>query len=352
MKKASIVFLVSCAVFLALVFACETIPVNRGGGEMKVNADEGSGGGSTIAMAPETLEGLDGYSFTGRIDKKKYQYGYVNAKLYPDEETLALLKEAKAVSFRFLGEGGKYIISIATTDVKDNAWFEYVYETQAGVPQTVIVPIEYFMQPSWGKTIAAMVDLSNTTFVQWMYNDSEGPYTFKLWDFRVHTGSVPTPEQIAPAASVAMKAAPPPPQPVGGSLTNVVWEVQDNFQYADGYIIYFADPRVFNGNKVTKGDSYTFKFTCTPSRDLENEMRIALVDHLASNGHTVLADYITVPGSKMKAGVPFSAEIKFEAKTSATGVRPMANTICMETKGTQRAGKFSITFSEFVFTKN
>jgi len=352
MKKAFIVFLVSCAAFLVLVFACETIPANRGGGEMKVNADEESGGGSTIAMTEETLEGLPGYSFTGNLDKKKFQYGYVNAKLYPDEATLEMLKQAKAISFRFLGNSEKYIVSIATTDVKDNAWFEYVYDTQPSQPATVIVPIEYFMQPSWGKTIAAMVDLSNTTFVQWMYNGDEGPYTFKLWDFRVHTDKVPTPEEIAPAASVAIKGAPPPPQPVGGSLTNVVWDVKGNFQYADGYIIYFADPRVFNGNKVTKGDSYTFKFTCTPSRDLENEMRIALVDHLSSTGHTVLADYIIVPGSKMKAGVPFSAEITFNAKASATGARPLANTICMETKGTQKAGEFSITFSEFVFTKN
>jgi len=352
MKKALIVSLVSCAVFFALVFACGSAPKAKApGGEWKVNGDEANGGVSTITMAEETLEGLPGRGFTGKIDKKKYQYGYVNAKLYPDEETLDQLKQAKAISFRFLGNSEKYIVSIATTDVKDNAWFEFVYDTQPGVPKTVIVPIDYFMQPAWGKTIAAKVDSSKTQFLQWMYNGDEGPYSFKVWDVRIHA-NIPTEKQLAPKESVAMKAAPPPAQPVGGRLTNVVWDVQDNFQYADGYIIYFADPRVFNGNKVTKGDSYTLKFTCTPSRDLENEMRIYLVDHLASNGHTPLSKEVIPPGSKMKAGVPFSAEIKFEATANATGARPMANAICMETKGTKGAGKFSITFSEFVFTKN
>jgi len=362
MKKALIVSLVSCAVFFALVFACGSAPKAKGpGGEWKVNGDQGNGGASTISMTEETLEGLPGHSFTGNIDKKKYQYGYVNAKLYLDQETKDEMKQAKAISFRFIGNSEKYIVSIATADVKDNAWFEYVFETQPNTPTTVIVPIEYFMQPAWGKTIAAMVDTSKADFLQWMYNGDEGPYSFKVWDVRVHTNKVPTPEQIAPKASVAMKAAAPTQaQPVGGSFTDIVWNVVDNFEYADGYMIYFADPRIFNGNKVAKGDSYTLKFTGTASRDLEAEMRIALVDHLASNGHTVLADYITVPGSKMKAGVPFSAEITLVAKASSTTARPMGNTICMETsgagnKGSKGSGKmkaFTITFSQFDFKKN
>jgi len=217
------------------------------------------------------------------------------------------------------------------------------------------------MQPAWGKTIATMVNMSNVTFLQWMYNGDEGPFEFKVWDVRAHA-SVPSEKDIAPKASVAMKsAAPTAAQPVGGSFTDIVWNVVDNFEYADGYLIYFADPRIFNGNKIAKGDSYTLKFTGVASRDLEAEMRIALVDHLSSTGHTVLTNgYTTVPGSKMKAGVPFSAELTLVATGSATGARPMANTICMETsgagsKGIKGSGKmkpFTITFSQFEFKKN
>jgi hypothetical protein len=362
MKKAQMVLLVSCAVFFALVFSCGSAPSAKKtmGGEWKVNADEGNGGGSTISMTEETLEGLPGRSFTGKLDKKKYQYGYVNAKLYPTQEVLDEMKQAKSISFRFIGNSEKYIVSIATTDVKDNAWFEYVFETQMNTPKTVIVPIEYFMQPAWGKTIAATVNMNNVTFLQWMYNGDEGPYDFKVWDVRVHS-NVPAEKDIAPKASVAMKAAAPSQaQPVGGSLTGVVWDVVDNFEYADGYMIYFADPRVFNGNKVTKGDSYTLKYTCTASRDLESEMRIYLVDHLASSGHNRLSKEEPIPGTKLKAGVPYSGEVKFLATASATGVRPMANAICMETsgagtKGIKGSGKlkpFTITFSQFEFSKD
>jgi len=361
MKKALIVFLVSCAVFFALVFACGSAPKSKGPmGEWKLDTDEGAGGSSTISMAPGTLEGVPGNTFTGKITKK-YQYGFVCAKLYPDQETLDQLKQAKAISFRFIGNSEKYIISIGTTDVKDNAWFEYVYETQMNTPKTVIVPIEYFMQPAWGKTIATSVNMNNVTFLQWMYNGDEGPFDFKVWDIRIHTGSIPTESQIAPKASVAMKAAASTQaQPVGGSFTDIVWNVVDNFEYADGYMVYCADPRIFNGNKIAKGDSYTLKFTCTASRDLESEMRIYLVDRAASNGHERLSVEAPLPGSKLKAGVPFSAEITFNATKGSTSARPNGNVICMETsgagaKGTKGSGKlkaFTITFSQFDFKKN
>jgi len=155
-------------------------------------------------------------------------------------------------------------------------------------------------------------------------------------------------------------AAPTQALPVGGSFTDIVWNVVDNFEYADGYMVYFADPRIFNGNKIAKGDSYTLKFTCTASRDLESEMRIYLVDRAASNGHERLSVEAPFPGSKLKAGVPYSAEITFNATKGSTSASLKGNTICMETsgagtKGVKGSGKlkgFTITFSQFEFKKN
>jgi len=222
------------------------------------------------------------------------------------------------------------------------------------------------MQPAWGKTIGTSVNTQLAQFIEYQTtrNGSPGPFAFKLWDFKLYTGGVPeltSAEKKANDKAVKDAAAAKAKMvgPVGGSFTDIVWEVVDNFQYADGYMIYFGDPRLFNGNKISKGDTYIFKFTCTASRDLEAEMRIALVDHLSASGHTVLADYITVPGSQLKAGVPFSGEVTFNVKSSATSEKPMANVICMETsgagnKGAKGSGKlkaFTITFSEFVFSK-
>jgi len=362
MKKTQIAALIFCAAFLALVFSCASSAPSGGGGswDWKVNGDKDNGGTSTITMSEETLEGVPGHAFKGTITKK-YEYGFVNVKLYPDDAMMAKLKQAKALSFRVLGNGEPLAVKITTSDVKDYAYFEYQFETVAGQPQTVIVPIEYLMQPSWGRVVGTSVNLANAQFVEYQYQGPAAPYEFKIWDFRVHTAGIPTEKQVAPKASVAMKAAPPPPQPVGGSFTNVVWNIEDNFQYANGYNVYYADPRLFNGNKISKGDTYTFKFTCTASRDMEAEMRIYLVDHTAAaNYHTELCPQVIVPGSKLKAGVPFSAEIKFEVNKNATSAKIDANLIGMETEGKGNKGAkgsgvmkpFTITFSQFVFSKN
>jgi len=316
MKKSFIVFLVSCAVFFALVFACGSAPKSKGPmGKWVLDTDEGAGGASTISMAPGTLEGVPGNTFTGKISKK-YQYGFVCAKLYPDEETLDQLKQAKAISFRFIGNSDRYIISIGSTDVKDNAWFEYVYETQMNAPKTVIVPIEYFMQPAWGKTIAATINMNNATFLQWMYNGDEGPFDFKVWDIRIHTDKIPTEKDIAPKASVAMKAAAPTQaQPVGGDLLGVFKEITlvDNFEYGETYQAVLSNKSLMNGHKIVPGETYTLKVTYSTSRDLEDDVLIGLVDTSPSVNYW---KWLTPDGDdiqkipKSKAGQAVSATIK------------------------------------------
>jgi len=223
------------------------------------------------------------------------------------------------------------------------------------------------MQPSWGKTIGTSVNTQLAQFIEFQTtrNGSPGPFAFKLWDFKLYTGGEPVlssaekkanDKAVKDAAAAEAKMV----KPVGGTLTDVVWNVLDNFEYADGYMVYFADPRLFNGNKISKGETYTLKFTCTASRDLEAEMRIYLVDHTPSaQYHTELCPQVIVPGSQLKAGVPFSAEITLTTTKNATSAKVDANLMGMETKGAGSKGSkgsgklkaFTITFSEFVFTK-
>jgi len=366
MRKVKIVSLILCVAFIALAFSCGSTGGGGGGGssgggwEWRTDTDKGNGGTSTITMSDETLEGLPGHVFKGTITKK-YEYGFVNVQLYPDDAMMGRLKQAKAISFRVIGNGETMAVKITTSDVKDYAYFEYQFETVAGQPKTVIVPIEYLMQPSWGKMIATSVNLDKAQFIEYQYQGPAAPYEFKLWDFRVHTDKVPTEKDVAPKASVAIKAAPAQAQPIGGELTNVVWNVVDNFEYANGYMIYFADPRLFNGNKITKGDTFTFKFTCTASRDLEAPMRFYLVDHTsAAQYHTELCPQVIPAGSQLKAGVPFSGEITFVTNKSATSNKVDANLMGMETEGKGSKGAkgsgvqkaFTITFSKFEFSKN
>ena len=333
-----------------------------------VNGDEDNGGSSTITMKEEAVaKGVTGYSFSGAITNK-YEYGFVNVKVTPDEATLDKLKTCTGLAFKVLGDGDDYAVKIITSDVKDYAYYEYRFSTVKGQPITVVVPIEFLMQPSWGKAVGASVNTQLAQLIEFQTtrNGSPGPFEFKLWDVKLYTGGVPAlssaekkanDKAVKDAAEAEAKVA----KPVGGELTDVVWNVVDNFEYADGYMVYFADPRLMNGNKISKGETYTFKFTCTASRDLEAEMRIYLVDHTSAAGyHNELCPQVIVPGSQLKAGVPFSAEITFSTTKNATSAKLDANLMGMETKGAGSKGSkgsgkqkaFTITFSEFVFAKN
>ena len=372
MKKSQMAALFCFAAFLALVISCAsggkftTIDSSALKWEWTVNGDKDNGGTSTITMTPETLEGMPGYAFKGNITNK-YEYGFVNVKLTPDADTLEKLKTITGFSFRILGDGDRYAVKITTSDVKDYAYYEYAFDTVKDQPITVVVPIEHLMQPSWGKAVGLKINLDNAQFVEFQTtrNGSPGPFEFKLWDFKLHTGGVPAltsaqKQANDKAAKIAADAEAKLVKPVGGSLTGVVWNMEDNFQYANGYNVYFGDPRLFNGNKISRGETYTLKFTCTSSRDMEAEMRIYLVDHTAAaQYHTELCPQVIVPGSKLKAGVPFTAEITLTTTKGATSANVNANLIGMETEGQGKKGvkgsgvqkPFTITFSQFVFTK-
>ncbi|MDR2718210.1 MAG: CIA30 family protein [Treponema sp.] len=327
--------------------------------------DESNGGSSTITMKEETVaKGVTGYSFAGNITNQ-YEYGFVTVKVNPDEATLGKLKTCTGLSFKVMGDGDKYMVKITTEDVKDYAYYMYEFDTVKGQAITVVVPIEFFMQPSWGKVVGGAVNTQLAQFIEFQTtrNGSPGPFEFKLWDIKLYTGGVPAlssaekkanDKAVKDAAAAEAKMA----KPVGGALDGVVWNVVDNFEYANGYMVYFSDPRLFNGNQIKKGDTYTLKFTCTASRDLEAEMRVYLVDHTsAANYHTELTPQVMVP--VLKAGVPYSGEITLEANKDAKSANITANLMGMETEGKGRKGSkgsgvekaFTVTFSEFVFSK-
>jgi len=365
MKKAKVVSFVFCVVSLALVLSCaSSAPAGGGTWEWRVDTDKGNGGTSTITMSDETLEGLPGYAFKGNITKV-YEYGFVNVQLMPDDAMLEQLKKAKAISFRIIGNGERFAVKITTSDVKDYAYFEYMFDTLDGQPQTVIVPTAYLMQPSWGKAIGASINLDNAQFVEYQYQGAAGPYEFKLWDFRVHTGKVPTEKDVLPKGAAKAAAAPAAEKGVGGNLIDVFKEVTltDNFEYGDGYQAILAHKSLMNGHKIVPGEKYTLKVTYTTSRDLEDIVQVGLVDTspavsywkwLTPDGD----DFQTFP--KSKAGEKVSATIQLTTIAEASAASAISNALTFQTSGAgtkgakgsgkQKAVKF--TFTEFVFTKD
>jgi len=371
MKKAQVAVLAFCVLALALVLSCaSSAPSGGGSWDWIVNADEGNGGSSTIVMTEGTEEGVPSYIFKGAITKK-YEYGYVNVKLMPDAATLDQLKKAKAISFRVVGGGEPLSVKITTSDVKDYAYFEYSFETVDGQPQTVIVPIEYFMQPSWGKAVGATVNLDNAEFVEYLYQGPAGPYEFKLWDFRIHTAGIPKEKDIKPKGKTAASAAPAAPKGIGGDLSPMEVRLIDNFEYGDNYQAVIADKRLFNGHKIVPGETYTLKITYTASRDLENVVEVGLVDTTPSaykpywgalsfkdGADTGAPDGMAVlPKSKKDEVV--SATITLKTTQTASGASSLANALVFGSKGAGRKGSkgsgvqkaVTLNCTEFVFTE-
>jgi hypothetical protein len=279
------------------------------------------------------------------------------------------LQNAKALSFRILGDGDEYAVKITTSDVTDYAYYEYRFETKDGQPVTVIVPVEYLMQPSWGKAVGSMVNTQLAQFVEFQTtrNGSPGPYAFKLWDFRVHTAGVPTEKQLVLKGAAKTAPAPAAAKGIGGDLGAFSLRLADNFQYGDNYQGIFSDKRLFNGHKIVPGESYTLKITYTASRDLENVLEVGLVDTTpAASYWRSLSWDDNIEGSTMyqlpqsKAGEKISATIVLNTLASATGVSGSANALVFGTVGEGKKGvansgaKKAVTldFTEFVFTEN
>jgi hypothetical protein len=337
-----------------------------------VNGDEDNGGSSTITMKQETVsKGVTGYSFSGAITNQ-YEYGFVNVKLTPDAATLDKLKTATGLSFKVLGDGEPYAVKIITSDVQDYAYYEYRFDTVKGQPITVVVPVEFLMQPSWGKPVGTSVNTQLAQLIEYQTtrNGNPGSFEFKLWDFKLYTGGVPAlssaekkanDKAVKDAAAAEAKMVKPG---IGGDLGAVELMLRDNFQYGEGYQGVMTDKRLFNGYKIIPGESYTLKITYTASRDLEDVVEAGLVDTTPAANYWKALTWVGDEGMaqlpKSKAGEVVSATLKFTTVAQATGTSGPANALVFITKGEGRKGAagsgkqkaVTLSFTEFVFTKD
>jgi len=344
-----------------------------------VNGDEDNGGSSTITMKEETIsKGVTGYSFTGAITDK-YEYGFVNVKLTPDDATLDILKKCSGFSFKIIGDGDEYAVKITTSDVKDYAYYEYRFPTVKGQAITVVVPVGFLMQPSWGKPVGAGVNTSLAQFIEYQTtrNGSPGKFEFKLWDFKLYTGDTPklsaaeksaNDKAVKAAAAADAKAV----KTVGGDFGAFDLQLKDNFQYGEGYQGIISESRLMNGHQIVPGESYTLKITYTTTRDLEDVVQVALVDTTpqAYRQYWGPLSYRDGAGDgdpdgmaqikKTKAGEVVSATITFNITSKASGKGAAANALVFQTKGEGKPGvsgsgkqkSVTLKFTEFVFTQN
>jgi len=372
MKKAQITSLILCVALMTLVgsfawakvttYESKTLKWSWAGA-----GDQPNGGNSTVAITEGQQDKMPAWTIKGTLgDGWEYCAAYITAT--PDAATLEKLKTSTGIAFKILGDGDRYKIKMITSDVKDGGYFEYFFETVKGAAITIVVPTGFFLKPSWTQSGPSKLNMNNVTDVGFETGrpGTPGPFEIKIWDVRLFTGDIPalTPAEkkandkaIADAAAAEAKIA----KPVGGNLGAQTVKLTDNFQYGGNWQGHFMEPVLFNGNKISKGESYTLKITFTADRDLEQSLWVGLVDPSSSaSGWKPLSwssskDLCDVGQEikDVKKGKPVSVTLNFTTLQGSTGARPNQNSLVFASRdANNKKGPVTLSFTEFVFTKN
>jgi hypothetical protein len=153
-------------------------------------ADKGDGDTSicSVVIAEEVINGetVTTYSLSGTVTNA-IQYGLAECDIVPDEATLELLKTAKAVSFKVMGDGKRYNLEAPISTVTD--WGFHVFGFEASTEATeYVVQMRMFMQPAW----AAQVRFNQARITKLIFktrNQAEGglgDFSVKIWDLKLH----------------------------------------------------------------------------------------------------------------------------------------------------------------------
>jgi len=372
MKNKKMTSLILCGLLLTLVssFAWAKVTVH----ESKTlkwswtgSGDQPNGGNSTVNITEGQQDKMPAWTIKGNLGSKwEYCAAYITAT--PDANTLEILKNASGIAFKVLGDGDRYKIKMVSSDVKDGGYFEYFFDTVKGAAITVVVPTGFFLKPSWTQSGPGKLNMNNVTDVGFETGrpGTPGPFEIKIWDVRLFSGDAPAltaaekkanDKAIADAAAAEAKIA----KPVGGNLGAQSVKLTDNFQYGGNWQGHFMEPALFNGNKISKGETYTLKITFTASRDLEQSLWLGLVDPSASAGNwkplswSPSKDLCDVGQEikDVKAGKPISVTLTFTTLQGSTGARPNQNSLVFASRGkSKEPGPITLNFTEFVFTKN
>jgi len=206
MKNSTKVWLyLLCVALCAVVFACAS---GGSGGDGKAaaaagpseflgkwtfeeSADANDGGTSTITKteAEEVINGVTvkTYKFKGVVTDKA-KYGLAQVEIKPDEETLALFKTAKAISFKMQADGRPYVVEAPISTVTDWGFHRFTVKTIPGEIQEHNIQMRMFMQPAWATAVRFNQSRLTMLRIQTV-NAAEGgvgPFEFKVWDFKVY----------------------------------------------------------------------------------------------------------------------------------------------------------------------
>ncbi|MDR0302264.1 MAG: CIA30 family protein [Treponema sp.] len=190
-----------CVAFCVVILACAS---SGGGGaaasgpsvgvlgvwELEPANDANDKGSSTITMttAEEEIDGetVTTYHFKGVVTDQT-KYGLCQVTIKPDEDTLAQLRSAKAISFKMLADGRPYVVEAPTALVTDWGFHRYTVKTEpAGEVHDFKIEMRFFMQPAWATAVRFYPNRLESIRIQTV-NAAEGgtgPFEFKIWDIK------------------------------------------------------------------------------------------------------------------------------------------------------------------------
>jgi len=146
---------------------------------------------SVLTSKDEVVNGktIPVHTIKGNVTTK-FQYGFSGWGIEPDDATLNLIKTAKALSFMVYGDGKRYAVKFKTSDVKDYAYHEYLFNTEPGEWIQIEVPVGFFIQPSWTGEPKKLkpenvVGIEWQTHESWRKSPTSNPFEVKICDFKV-----------------------------------------------------------------------------------------------------------------------------------------------------------------------
>ncbi|MDR0456082.1 MAG: CIA30 family protein [Treponema sp.] len=98
------------------------------------------------------------------------------------------LKEGSGVRFNVLGDGKKWVLQIATEDIKDYCYYEAIISTKKNKVVSIDIPYSKLKQPSgWGKKMA--FNQNSINYLNLQYHTSigaSGSSAIKIFDFEIY----------------------------------------------------------------------------------------------------------------------------------------------------------------------
>jgi biotin carboxyl carrier protein len=141
---------------------------------------------STMSMGKERIDGRERDVLTVNINLATGSPRWAGVDLL-NMSIIEKLKNANGLRFKVLGDGKRWRVHFATSNVTDSAFHGVTISTQNGKVSSIDVPFNKLGQPDWGKKVAFNKNNLIKMAIERQYDmGGAGKSTIKIFDFEVY----------------------------------------------------------------------------------------------------------------------------------------------------------------------